>query len=117
MSLITKMMESCILLNKIRTPDGYGGYHTVFEDGVEFDAAIIKNNSNEAVIAEKQGVTETFTVVVRKGFELDYHDAFRRVRDGEVFRVTGKTTDNEAPESSTVKISKATAERWALPDE
>lgn len=117
MTLIEKMMETCVLLNKIRTPDGYGGTKTVYQDGVEFNASIIKINSAEVFVAEKQGASEAFTVVVNKGFELDYHDVFRRVRDGETFRVTGKTMDNEAPEDSTVKISKVTAERWALPDE
>lgn len=117
MTLIEKMMESCVLYNKIRTPDGYGSYIVTYQDGVEFKATIIKNSSTEAVIAEKQGVSEIFTVVVPKGFDLEYHDAFRRLKDGAVFRVTGLTKDNEAPDDSTVKIQKVTAERWTLPNE
>ena len=117
MTLIEKMMEQCILLNKIRVPDGYGGTKTTYQDGVEFRATIIKLNSAEVLVAEKEGATEAFTIVTPKGFELDYHDVIRRVRDGAIFRVTGVSADNEAPEDSTVKITKVTAERWSLPDE
>jgi hypothetical protein len=52
---------------------------------------------------------------VDKGFSLDYHDVFRRVSDNQVFRVTSNIKDSEAPEASTVKIGKVTAERWELP--
>lgn len=116
MTMIEQMMDDCVLYNHIRTDDGYGGTDHEWQEGATFKASIIKNNSTEATIAEKQGVAEVFTVVVPKGFVLEYHDAFKRLKDGSVFRVTGTTTDNEAPEASTVKISKVTAERWSLPD-
>ena len=73
-----------------------------------------KDNSTEALIAEKQGVSEIYTVVVQKGTVLEYHDVFRRLSDGAVFRVTSNITDNEAPNASTVRIAKVTAERWEL---
>lgn len=117
MSLIENMMEDCVFLNRTRVDDGYGGYTEAWTNGPTFKATIIKNNSTEAVIAEKQGVSEIFTVVVYKGFALEYHDVFRRVTDGSVFRVTSLTKDSEAPEASTVKIAKVTAERWELPHE
>ena len=114
MNLLESMMERCTLLNKITTGDGVLGRTTTWQDGATFDAAIIKDSSIEARIAEKQGVTEVFTVVTQKGFWLDYHDVFRRESDGDIFRVTSLQKGSEAPERSTVKIGKVTAERWEL---
>lgn len=114
-SLIEKMMEDCILYNHIRTSDGYGGQIEQWEPGMHFDAAVIKDSTTEATIAARQGVKEIFTVVPKKGTMLEYHDAFERVSDGAQFRVTSFGKDSEAPEQSTVKISKVTAERWTIP--
>ena len=116
MSLIENMMEDCTFLNHLRTEDGYGGYKEVWQDGAKFKATIIKNGSPEVKVAERQGMSEIFTVVVKKGFPLDFHDAFRRDSDGATFRVTSITNDSDAPDASTVKIAKVTAERWALPN-
>ena len=116
LSLLESMMEKCRILNHIRQDDPYGSSVDYWEDGATFDATIIKNNSTEVKIAERQGVDEIFTVVTRKDFSLDYHDVFRRVSDGQIFRVTSISKDSEAPDASTVKIAKVTAEKWVLPD-
>ena len=116
MSLLDSMMERCILLNHVRTDDAYGSYVDTWTDGASFDATIIKNSTTEAIIAEKQGITEIFTVVTKKSFLLDYHDVFRRESDGQIFRVTSIGKDSEAPDASTVKIAKVTAEKWVLPN-
>lgn len=115
MFLIEKIMEPCVILNRIRTDDPVGGYTETWQDGAKFDAAVIKNSTTEAVVAEKQGISEIYTVVTRKGFPLDFHDVFRRLKDGAVFRITSNVADSEAPETSTVKIAKVTAERWVIP--
>ena len=115
MSLLTQMMEDCKILNHVRTDDDYGGYTKAWTDGATFKAAIAKNASPEQQIAEKEGISEAFTVVVEQNFSLDYHDVFKRVRDNAVFRVTSRTTDSTAHPASTVKIAKVTAERWVLP--
>lgn len=115
MSLLTQMMEDCKILNHVRTDDDYGGYTDEWTEGATFKAAIAKNGSPEQLVAEQQGVAEQFTVVVDQDFVLDYHDVFRRVSDGSVFRVTSRTADSTAHPASTVKIAKVTAERWVLP--
>ena len=115
MSLIQSMMEACTLLNHIREDDGYGGTKEYWSDGATFQAAVIKNSSTEAQIAQQQGVNELFTIVIQKGFQLDYHDVFRRQSDGQTFRVTSNVADSEAPDASTVRIAKVTAERWVIP--
>ena len=108
------MMEKCRILNHIREDDPYGSSTDTWQDGATFDAAIIKDSTTEAIVAEKQGITEIFTVVVKTGFVLDYHDVFRRLSDGQIFRVTSNVKDSEAPEASSVKIAKVTAEKWVL---
>lgn len=110
------MMEKCRILNHIREDDQYGSSVDYWSDGATFDATILKDATTEAVIAERQGIKEIFTVVTRKGFKLDYHDVFRRLSDDQIFRVTSEPKDSEAPEASTVKIAKVTAEKWVLPD-
>lgn len=116
MNLLESMMEECRILNHIRADDAYGSVVDTWADGAKFDAAIIKNSTIEATIAEKQGIAEIFTVVTRKDFPLEYHDVFRRLSDGQIFRVTSETKDSTAPEASTVKIAKVTAEKWVLPN-
>ena len=117
MSLLDSMKEKCTFLNYSRVDDPYGGYKREWTEGATFDAAIIKDSSTEAIIAEKQGVKEIFTVVTGKSFKLSYHEVFRRNSDGQIFRVTSNGKDSEAPEASTVKIAKVTAEKWELTDE
>lgn len=117
LSLIEGMMEKCRILNKIREDDEFGSETIEWRDGTSFDASIIKDMTTEAVVAEKQGITEIFTVVVRKGFALSYNDYFKRLSDNQVFRVTSNTKDSEAPGASTVRIAKVTAEKVVLPDD
>ena len=114
MNLLESMMERCTMLDKITSGDGVLGRVTRWQDGAQFMATIIKDNSSEAVIAEQQGVNELFTVVTAKGTGLEYHDVFRRESDGSIFRVTSNQLDSEAPNASTLKYGKVTAERWAL---
>lgn len=114
MRLINQMMEKCNILNRSRVDDDYGGYEETWTVGASFDATIIKNSSTEAIVAEKQGVAEIFTVVTNKQFKLSYNDVFRRVSDNQVFRVTSNGKDSEAPSASTVPISKVTAEKWVI---
>lgn len=114
MSLLDSIMESCTMQDRVTTNDGVLGFVSTWKDGAAFQAAIIKDSSMEARVAEKQGVTEVFTVVTEKGMALEYHDVFRRNSDGQIFRVTSNQKDSEAPDASTVKIGKVTAERWEL---
>ena len=116
LKLIEQMMEKCRILNHIREDDPYGSETERWTEGSTFEAAFIKDSSTEAVVAQQQGLKEIFTIVTKKGFSLDYHDVFKRVSDGQTFRVTSKTKDSEAPEASTVRIAKVTAEKWELND-
>ena len=115
MTLIDSMMERCVMQDKTSLPDGMGGFSYAWTDGAEFDATIIKISSPAITVAEQQGVSEQYNVVVKSGVPLDFHDVFKRKSDGATFRVTGYSRDSEAPAASTVKIAKVTAERWVIP--
>ena len=108
-------MEPCQILNHVRTDDDFGGYKEAWQPGATFRAAIGKDSSPEMKVAEKEGLSEAFTVVVDQSFHLDFHDVFKRLSDNSIFRVTSRTTDSTAHPASTVKIAVVTAERWVLP--
>lgn len=114
MSLIDVMKEDCIMLDKRTVPDGLGSFTYQWQEGATFKAAVIKDNTLSARVAEKQGVTEVYTVTVDKGLQLQYHDVFRRISDGAVFRVTSNIIDSETPSVSSFQIGQVTAERWEL---
>lgn len=114
MSLIDSMMEDCVMIDKRTVPDGLGGFRPTWVDGAGFQAAIVKDNTLAARVAEKQGVTEIYTITVNRGLVLQYHDVFRRVSDGAVFRVTSNISDSETPDVATFQIGQVTAERWEL---
>ena len=116
MSLLDEAMDKCVLLNKVTTADGYGGYIATWADGAEFDCAVVLDTSMQARTAEKQGVTELYTVTTRKAMNLQYHDVFRRVRDGKIFRVTSDGDDKYTPASASLNMRQVTAEEWSLPN-
>lgn len=114
MSLLSEAMESCVLLNKHTEADAYGGYISTWTDGASFDAAIVLDTSMQARIAEKQGVTALYTVTTNKALNLQYHDVFRRVSDGKIFRVTSDGDDKKTPNSATLNMRQVSAETWVL---
>ena len=114
MNLLDSMATACRIMNHIRTDDAYGSWVDTWQEGASFTATIIKDSTTEATVAERQGISEIFTVVTRKGFPLSYHDVFKRLSDGAIFRVTSESVDSEAPARSSVQIAKVSAERWVL---
>ncbi len=114
MSLLTDSMELCVLLDKIREPDGEGGFVETWKESAEFTAAIVFDTSMEARIGDKQGVTSMYTVTLPHGIRLDYHDVFRRISDGKLFRVTSDGDDKVTPAMASFSLSQVTAEEWKL---
>lgn len=112
MSLWAEAMEAVVMLERKRTPDGEGGFVTEWAEGVAFKAAITFDASLEAMVAEKQGVTSLYTVTVPKNAKLEYHDVFKRLRDGKVFRVTSDGDDKITPTRSSFQFIQVTAEEW-----
>ena len=114
MSLLEASMGKCVFVDKRRTDDGEGGYITEWVDGAAFDAAVSLDQSIQAQIAQKQGVTGVYSVTVKKHVRLEYHDVFKRLSDGQIFRITSRD-DSATPESATINARTVKAEEWSLP--
>ena len=114
MGLLDEAMEKCTMVDKTTTADGLGGYITTYVDGAQFQAAITFDTSIEARVADKQGVTSMYTVTTSRALTLEYHDVFRRERDGKVFRVTSDGDDKFTPASASLDMRQVTAEEWSL---
>ena len=116
MSLLSEAMEGCVLLNKQTSLDEYGGFINTWVGGAAFNAAIVFDTSIEARTAEAQGVHSLYTVTTPRNITLQYHDVFRRTRDGKLFRVTSDGDDKYTPKSATLDMRQVTAEEiTALP--
>lgn len=112
MTLIDSFKVPCTLVEKTRVPDGEGGWTTAWADGAPFEAAIVLDSSINARVAEAEGVTGVYTVTTDRNVELDFHDAFRRDSDGQVFRVT-KVNDS-TPDVASFQFNQYQAEEWSL---
>ena len=116
MSLLSEAMEACVLLDRITTRDSYGSFTERWQDGAAFDAAIVLDSSMQARIAAAQGVTGLYTVTTAKNVNLQYHDVFRRVRDGKIFRCTSDGDDKKTPASASLNMRQVSAEEWEVTD-
>lgn len=114
MSLLSDSMENCKIMDRRTTPDGYGGYTTSWVEGAGFQAAIVINDSIEAKIAEKQGVTAVYTISTKKSINLQYHDVFKRESDNKIFRVTSDGDDKRTPDKANLNMRQVSAEEWTL---
>lgn len=112
--LMNEYVEDCTLIEKTRIPDGEGGWTNGWVDGMEFQAAITYDTSMQARVAESSGMKATYTVTTDKSMPLDFHDVFRRERDGQVFRVTSQGDDKRTPAMATFQVSQVAAEEWTL---
>lgn len=116
MSLIDVYKEDCVMMDKVTVEDDYGGFTPTWQEGARFKAAIVKDNTLSARVAEKQGVTEIYTITVDKGLSLNFHDVVKRVSDGATFRVTSNIHESETPSVASFQIGQVTAERWSIPN-
>lgn len=113
MSLIDAFKEPCVVMNKAKVSDGEGGFTTAWQEGAEFEAAIVKDTSLEARIAEKDGLTNTYTVTTSNS-ALEFHDVFKRKSDGQVFRVTSNGDDKRTPSVASFEFEQVSAAEWSL---
>ena len=116
MSLLDSMMEPCVVMDKVTVDDPMGGFYATWTEGAHFDAYVRKEIASEITVAEQKGANEAFTLVVRRGTYLSYHDVIKRLSDGAVFRLTSNVKDQEAPDMASISasIARANCERWEL---
>lgn len=115
-TLMDEYNDRCVLLIKSIQKDGVGGYRSVWADGIEFDAAWEYRSAPEITVAEQQGVERTYGIYVDKTLELEYHDAFRRVGNGQIYRVVNPGTDRMTPTTSRINRRLVEVEKWKLPN-
>ena len=114
MSLLNDYTENCQMIDRTTQSDGYGGFIESWVDGATFKAAIALDNSTEAQIALANGATGVYTVVTNRTTLLRYHDVFRRLSDGKVFRVTTDGEDKKTPKSANLNMRVVNAEEWMV---
>lgn len=114
MSLIDAFKGPCAVMDKAEVPDGEGGFTTAWREGAEFDAAIVRDTSLEARIAERDGLANTYTVTTSADAALGFHDVFKRKSDGQVFRVTSDGDDRRTPPVASFQFEQVGAEEWSL---
>lgn len=106
----------CVFMDRTSEPDGRGGIIYTYKEGAEFNAAIYLSSSLETAQAEKQGVTGLYQVTTSKSVRLEYHTVFKRLSDGQTFRVTSKD-EGKTPASSSLDMRIVRAEEYLIPVE
>lgn len=114
MSLLSEAMDKCVMLDKTTVDDGYGGFKPSYVEGASFNAAVVFDTSIEARVADKQGVSSLYTVTTNRNITLEYHDTFKRMKDGKIFRVTSDGDDKYTPKSATLDMRQVTAEEFQI---
>ena len=114
MSLIDCMMVPCVFMEKKREPDGSGGSNTEWVDGKPLRAAIVRDTSTEARIAEAAGTAEMYTITVSRSVRLEYHAVIKRLSDGKTFRITSDNAEKKTPLCTAMDIAQSNAEAWRL---
>lgn len=117
--ILNDMFTSCTMMDRVTdsASDGIFGIIEHYQPGAKIMAMLEKLDSDEAVIAEAQGVKEQYRIVVPTGVNLKKDDVIRRDSDGMTFRMTSNTRDGAAPPASTVQIAKATCTPWDIPED
>lgn len=114
--LIDCMMVPCVRMEKKSVPDGSGGYRNKWEEGEQLRAAIIRDTSTEARIAEAAGTVELYTVTTSRSVRLGFHAVIKRLSDGKTFRITSDNAGKQSPVCSGLDIAQANAKFWRLPE-
>jgi SPP1 family predicted phage head-tail adaptor len=115
MSLMDEYASECVLLEKRLVQDPAGGYTSVWTQGAQFSASWEYVSAPEVTVAEQQGVERTYRIYVDKTLDLDFHEAFRRLDNGQVYRVTNPGTDRMTPAFSRLNKRLIEVEKWKLP--
>lgn len=117
MSLLDVVTERFQMIDKTTVDDGMGGYERRWVDGATFDAAISLDDSVQAQTAMAAGVKGVYTVTTKKSINLQFHDVFKRLSDGKIFRCTTDGDDKKTPPTAGLNMRSVRAEEWVLPND
>lgn len=116
MSLMDSAMEKSYIIDKVTTPDGYGGVTTTYKEGAEISVAYSFNTSTQARVAAAQGTDNRFTLFTKKSVILRFPDIVKRDSDGKYFQVTSDGDDNRTPASAGLDLRAVEAKEWEMTD-
>ena len=102
------------MLDKTTVDDGYGGFRPEWTLGAVFQAAVVLDDSVRAQQAMAEGVTGVYTVTTARNINLQFHDVFKRLSDGKVFRVKTDGDDKKTPVSAGLNMRQVRAEEWSI---
>lgn len=117
MSLLDAMTEKFQMIDKTTVDDGIGGYERHWVPGATFEAAVTLDDSVQAQTAMAAGVTGVYTVTTKRAINLQFHDVFRRLSDGKIFRCTTDGDDKKTPRTAGLDMRSVRAEEWVLTDD
>lgn len=114
MSLLSAAYEPFVMMDKTSVKDEYGSIIRTWTEGAEFQATAVLDSSMQARIGAVQGVTGLYTITTPRSIHLEYHDVFKRKRDGKIFRATSDGDDKATPPSATLDMRQVSAEEYKL---
>ena len=114
MSLLDSAYEPFKMMDKTSVPDGYGGFTREWKEGAEFKATAVLDSSTTARIGAVQGLTSLYTVTTPRNINLQFHEVFKRVSDGKIFRATSDGDDKATPAPASLDMRQVSAEEFVL---
>ena len=117
MNLLENAMTACVYLveSKGCDSDGLGGATPEWTEGSAFEAAFALAGSEPARRGERDIAEDAYDVYVLRDVPLGFHDVFRRITDGAVFRALSNGADSITPVGAALDLRRVRAERWSLP--
>ena len=110
MNLVERNMTPCVRIDRSIVRDNYGATKTTWAEGEKFSAAIAQNSSSQRETDGIYRASSAYTVTTRKETVLKYHDRFKRLSDGKIFRATSDS--NTPPMGASLDMRQVTAEEW-----
>lgn len=114
--LIQDQISACCIVNKAIVDDGYGGYKTKWMDGATFDAVITVASGIESAIAGITKEKANYGVKVERNVPLEHHSVFKRLEDGQLFRITRQSA-MLSPSFSALNMKCLDAEEFAFTED
>lgn len=117
MSLLEAFARPCVKLSCAQTPDGAGGFHSVWEEGAALEIFLALDSSREVCRAEQAGVKSVYTALSRRDAPISHGDWLKDTETGQVFRVTSHPEERKAPGGSPLGLKVFTVERGRDPND
>ncbi len=108
--MLSDFFEDFTLQDWHSEPDGFGGVIWTLTDGAPFRAGISTNSSNEAQIAQQNGMKAIYTIVHPVTLKLEQDDRVKRAKDGRIYRITTNSSDMTTPGVAQAQYAQVTAE-------